>query len=78
MVRARLTEHGLSQVDESGTCCYATQNKVWVDGPDGAWEIYTVVEDSDTFGTSSTHADDFEVKAAVCCSDAPESAARCC
>ena len=23
---------------------------MWVDGPDGAWEIYTVLEDSDTFG----------------------------
>lgn len=28
-------------------CCYALQNKVWVDDPDGApWEIYTVLADS--------------------------------
>lgn len=54
--QARLTDAGLSPVDESGTCCYATQDKVWVDGPDGPWEIYTVVEDSDTFGCSSTQA----------------------
>ena len=76
--RARLTDEGLAPVDESGTCCYARQDKVWIDGPDGAWEIYTVLEDSDTFGTSSAHAEDFGSKAAVCGSDAPESAARCC
>src|SRR5690349_1914061 len=38
--QARLAEEGLAPVDESGTCCYAKQDKVWVDGPDGAWEIY--------------------------------------
>ena len=27
-------------------CCYAVQDKVWVDGPDGEpWEIYTVLAD---------------------------------
>jgi lactoylglutathione lyase len=76
--QARLTNQGLGPVDESGTCCFAKQDKVWVDGPDGAWEIYTVVEDSDSFGTSSAHADDFQARAEVCCADTPESAARCC
>jgi len=76
--QARLTADGLSPVDESGTCCYAEQDKVWVDGPDGAWEIYTVVADSDTFGTSSAHADDFATKSAACCAETPESASRCC
>ena len=51
--QARLTDDGLAPVDESGTCCFAKQDKVWVDGPDGAWEIYTVLEDSDSFGQSS-------------------------
>jgi catechol 2,3-dioxygenase-like lactoylglutathione lyase family enzyme len=45
----RLAGAGLAPVDDSGTCCYARQDKVWVDGPDGAWEIYAVLEDSDTF-----------------------------
>src|SRR3954452_8560835 len=76
--QARLSDEGLSPVDESGTCCFAKQEKVWVDGPDGAWEIYTVLEDSETFGTSSAHADDFASKTAVCCAETPESAARCC
>jgi catechol 2,3-dioxygenase-like lactoylglutathione lyase family enzyme len=48
----RLTEAGLAPVDERDTtCCYARQDKFWVQGaPRGArWEIYTVLEDSPTF-----------------------------
>jgi hypothetical protein len=52
----RLTDEGVDSVDESGTCCFAKQDKVWVDGPDGAWEIYAVLEDSDTFGPSAEQA----------------------
>ena len=77
--RARLSEHGLAPVDESGTCCYAAQDKVWVDGPDGSWEFYTVLDDSETFGTSSAHVEGEEALAdAACCASTPESAARCC
>jgi catechol 2,3-dioxygenase-like lactoylglutathione lyase family enzyme len=50
--QTRLAEAGLASVDERGTtCCYAKQDKFWVEGaPDGAsWEIYTVLEDSQTF-----------------------------
>lgn len=33
------------------TCCYALQDKVWIQEPDGdEWEVYTVLEDSATFG----------------------------
>jgi catechol 2,3-dioxygenase-like lactoylglutathione lyase family enzyme len=47
--QARLAEEGLATASEEGvTCCYARQDKVWVDDPDGApWEIYTVLADSD-------------------------------
>jgi catechol 2,3-dioxygenase-like lactoylglutathione lyase family enzyme len=48
----RLAEAGLASIDERDTtCCYAKQNKFWVDGtPNGEkWEIYTVLEDSQTF-----------------------------
>jgi catechol 2,3-dioxygenase-like lactoylglutathione lyase family enzyme len=76
--QARLTDEGLAPVDESGTCCFATQEKVWVDGPDGPWEIYTVVEDSDEFGASSVHVPDEAAADAACCTSMPESAARCC
>ena len=63
-------------VDENGTCCFAKQDKVWVDGPDGSWEIYTVLEDSDDFGDSSAHVDD--AGASLCCASVPEAEARCC
>ena len=45
---ARLTGEGLETGEESGTtCCYALQDKVWVEDPDGApWEVYTVLADA--------------------------------
>jgi len=49
---ARLAGTGLAPVDERATtCCYAKQDKFWVQGaPDGEpWEIYTVLADSQTF-----------------------------
>jgi catechol 2,3-dioxygenase-like lactoylglutathione lyase family enzyme len=51
---ARLSGEGLFTDEEIGTtCCFAKQDKVWVSGPAGEkWEVYTVLEDSDTFGTS--------------------------
>jgi lactoylglutathione lyase len=51
---ARLTGEGLFTDEEIGaTCCFATQDKAWVTGPAGEkWEVYTVLADSDTFGTS--------------------------
>jgi catechol 2,3-dioxygenase-like lactoylglutathione lyase family enzyme len=50
--QTRLAASGLASVDErDSTCCYATQDKFWVEGaPNGErWEIYTVLEDSPTF-----------------------------
>jgi len=73
----RLADDGVDSVEESGTCCFAKQDKVWVDGPDGAWEIYAVLEDSDTFGRSSAKVDATATEE-LCCGSAPESAARCC
>ncbi len=45
---ARLVGEGLDpEVHESTTCCYAVQDKAWVDDPDGApWEVYTVLADA--------------------------------
>ena len=54
--------------EQNVTCCYAVQDKVWVDAPDGEpWEIYTVLADADVMKGD-----------AMCCDSAPESAARCC
>ncbi len=49
---ARLTDEGMFTEEEIGTtCCFATQDKVWVTGPAGEkWEVYTVLADSETFG----------------------------
>jgi catechol 2,3-dioxygenase-like lactoylglutathione lyase family enzyme len=54
---ARLAGEGLFTAEEIGTtCCFATQDKVWVTGPAGEkWEVYTVLADSDTFGTAPEH-----------------------
>jgi predicted enzyme related to lactoylglutathione lyase len=60
----RLSREGLATATEDEvTCCYAVQDKVWVDGPDKEpWEIYTVLADAD----------------AMSCATAPESAEHCC
>ena len=45
---ARLSGAGLATAEESGACCFAEQEKVWVDGPDGEpWEVYTVLGDAE-------------------------------
>jgi catechol 2,3-dioxygenase-like lactoylglutathione lyase family enzyme len=48
---ARLAAEGMFTEEEIGTtCCFATQDKVWVTGPGGErWEVYTVLADSETF-----------------------------
>ena len=47
---ARLAGEGLATREQSETtCCYAVQDKVWVEDPDGApWEFYTVLADAPT------------------------------
>ena len=75
--QARLAGAGIDATAENGTCCFALQEKVWVDGPDGAWEVYAVLADSDDFGASSTHTNP-DPADALGCGAVPESAARCC
>lgn len=64
--QVRLHQAGLASVDERGTtCCYAKQDKFWVENaPNGEqWEIYTVLEDSATFGAAPEAED-------LCCGNA--------
>ncbi len=44
----RLSGEGLATLDqEHTTCCFAVQDKVWVEDPDGAaWEVYAVLSDA--------------------------------
>lgn len=74
--QARLSDAGVDSLEESGTCCFAKQDKVWVDGPDGSWEIYAVLADTDDFGQSSVKVDD-ATGDSLCCASVPESEARC-
>ena len=45
--RTRLEASGLVSFDEGDTvCCYARQDKVWVQDPDGnKWEVYVLLDD---------------------------------
>ena len=78
--QTRLAESGLASVDERDTtCCYARQDKFWVQGtPDGeSWEVYTVLEDCPTFygeqdgpaccGAAAESGDPATASAAPCC-----------
>ena len=80
---ARLSAEGLFTDEEMGTtCCFATQDKVWVTGPAGErWEVYTVLADSATSGQSPQRLIDTDQtpEDAACCSTASAHVpAACC
>jgi hypothetical protein len=71
---AYLAGQGLAtDIEEQTTCCYALQNKVWVDGPDSSrWEVYTVLANAETqngVGTACCGAESRDVvdPATACC-----------
>ena len=78
--QTRLADAGLTSIDKrDSTCCYAVQDKFWVEGsPNGEqWEVYTVLADSQTYGVDDSP---------TCCTDsvtpqdgesAPTAAACC-
>lgn len=47
-LRDQWKERGLTPREEmQTTCCYALQDKAWVNDPDGnEWEVFTVIEDN--------------------------------
>ena len=62
--QTRLDKSGLASVDErDATCCYAKQDKFWVQGtPNGEqWEVYTITDDAPA--TNATG----DAPGAVCC-----------
>jgi len=72
-VQSRLAAEGLASTDERDTtCCYARQDKFWVEGtPSGErWEVYTVLADSPTFSAETAET------GSACCSGEPAEA--CC
>jgi predicted enzyme related to lactoylglutathione lyase len=67
---ARLAAAGLAtSVEGEVTCCYALQDKVWVDGPGGPWELYTVLADVDAPGGGGNGRDG---ASAPCCATWPD------
>jgi catechol 2,3-dioxygenase-like lactoylglutathione lyase family enzyme len=40
-------EGAVCNIEDGTTCCFAVQDKVWVNGPEIPWEIYTVLADAD-------------------------------
>jgi catechol 2,3-dioxygenase-like lactoylglutathione lyase family enzyme len=54
----RLKQANLTiKAEPQTTCCYALQDKIWISDTDGDdWEIYTVLEDSETFACGGTQA----------------------
>jgi catechol 2,3-dioxygenase-like lactoylglutathione lyase family enzyme len=75
---SRLQAEGMATATEDAvSCCFAVQDKVWVDAPDGEpWEIYTVLADAEMPAGQLRDVEPGED--AMCCGSAAESAARCC
>jgi len=74
----RLTAEGMATAtEENVSCCFAVQDKVWVDAPDGEpWEIYTVLADAEM--PAGQLRDVTPGGDAMCCAAAPASETRCC
>jgi predicted enzyme related to lactoylglutathione lyase len=74
LAQARLAAADLATaVEDQVECCYAVQDKVWVDGPGGEpWEIYTVLSDADMAAGELRSA---EPSGAACCASRPDLAA---
>jgi catechol 2,3-dioxygenase-like lactoylglutathione lyase family enzyme len=55
----RLAGAGMvTRTEDQTTCCYAVQDKVWVNDPDRApWEIYTVLADAESMSCTSADCD---------------------
>ena len=79
--QTRLAAAGLASVDERDvTCCYAKQDKFWVQGaPSGErWEVYTVLQDSATFGSSPAQGETGCCGTAVADASTAQPVAACC
>lgn len=50
-----------TDVQDQTTCCYAVQDKVWVQGPDVAWEFYTVLADAESMVCDATGCTDTDL-----------------
>jgi catechol 2,3-dioxygenase-like lactoylglutathione lyase family enzyme len=73
--KARFESAGLRTFDEEGTtCCYALQDKVWIEDPDGnSWEVFVVKADAEQMlapAPEKTGATERTCCAPTCCAPA--------
>jgi catechol 2,3-dioxygenase-like lactoylglutathione lyase family enzyme len=69
---ARANNDGLDQkIQENVSCCYAVQDKTWIQGPDNAWEFYTVLDDAPSMGCDTSGA-------TGCAAESTASETTCC
>ncbi len=63
----RFEEAGLlTRPEEDTQCCYALQDKVWIEDPDGnAWEVFVVKDDAPVMKATPSST------SGACCSPAP-------
>lgn len=74
-VIARTEQLGFKQhVQENVSCCFAVQDKTWVEGPENDWEFYTVLDDAPTMGCDTSSA----TGCAADIADAAVETTRCC
>ncbi|WP_437744265.1 ArsI/CadI family heavy metal resistance metalloenzyme [Sorangium sp. So ce302] len=53
--------------EENTACCYAVQDKVWIEDPDGnSWEVFVVKGDADVMGSQPAKSEPAKSEAACC------------
>ena len=53
--------------EENTACCYAVQDKVWIEDPDGnSWEVFVVKGDADVMGSRPAKSEPAKSEAACC------------
>ena len=81
--RARFEAQGLKTfVEEDTACCYAVQDKVWIEDPDGnSWEVFVVKADAPVMKADASAccaplslSKKPAPEASTCCSPAPRDA----
>jgi catechol 2,3-dioxygenase-like lactoylglutathione lyase family enzyme len=74
----RLAAEGMgTATEENVSCCFAVQDKVWVDAPDGEpWEIYAVLADTEMPAGELREVEPGDD--AMCCGSGPGSGSPCC
>ncbi len=69
-------------VQDNTTCCFAVQDKVWIQGPENDWEFYTVLADAPVIESDGGCCATTEEMSVSSTSDAPDhnplAPSRCC